>query len=98
MKAEARRALGVIRRCVAAGRFALTIHFSRRIQQRGLFWPDVQAVLDDPRDVRSQGLDGFGRAKWLIGGGAVNVGPIEIVCAIETDAAGVEFITLFWKD
>jgi len=48
---EARRAITVIRECVETDRYAVAVHFSRRMQQRGLFWADVQSVIDDPGDV-----------------------------------------------
>jgi hypothetical protein len=94
--AEARRALATIRACVEDDRFALAIHFRERMRQRGLFWPDVEAVIFDPQDVRSQGLDRFARPKWIIGGEAATGDAIEIVCAIEVDDTQTEFITLYW--
>jgi hypothetical protein len=66
------------------------------MQQRGLFWADVEAVIDDSSDVRSQGLDDYDRPKWIISGEAAFGGDIEIVCAIEVDESGTEFITLYW--
>jgi hypothetical protein len=96
--AEARRAIAVIHECIQTDRIALTIHFSQRMQQRGLFWPDIQAVIDDPEDVRSQGMDEFNRSKWIIVGESAIGDDIEIVCAIEIDETETEFITLFWQD
>lgn len=98
MTAEARRAIAVIRQCIEADRYALTMHFSKRMEERGLFWPDVQAAIDDPTNVRSQGIDKYGRPKWIIEGEAACGSEIEIVCAIEVDEAGTEFITLYWED
>lgn len=68
------------------------------MDQRGLFWTDVQAVIDDPEDVRSQGMDRYGRAKWVVSGEAATGDSIEIVCAIELDETETEFITLYWDD
>ena len=45
LSAEARRALATIRECIEAENYSVTIHFSQRMQQRFLFWPDVQAVV-----------------------------------------------------
>jgi hypothetical protein len=67
------------------------------MQHRVLFWPDVTAVIDDPTDVRSQPTDRFGRPKWIVLGDAADGMEIEIVCAIEVDESGVEFITLYWE-
>jgi len=97
MTAKARRAIAVIRRCVRADRFSVTVHFSRRMGQRGLFWPDVQVVIDHPGVVRPGGVDEFGRPKWIIGGHAAIGGNREIVCAIEIDESGTEFLTLYWE-
>ncbi len=68
------------------------------MQQRGLFWSDVQVVIDDPRDVWSQGMDRFNRPKWIILGEAATGEEIEIVCAIEIDESETEFITIYWED
>lgn len=96
--AEARRAIAVIRECIESDRYALSLHFSRRMQQRGLFWPDVQAVIEDPQDVWSQGMDDYDRPKWVVCGDAAGGGEIEIVCAIESDDSGTEFITIYWEN
>jgi hypothetical protein len=96
--AEAHRAIAVIRECVDTDRFAVSIHFWQRMEQRGLFWPDVQAVIDDPDDVRRQGIDEYDRPKWIVRGEAAFGGEIEIVCAIEIDKTETEFIKLFWND
>jgi hypothetical protein len=95
--AEARRAVIAIRKCIKAGHYALTVHFSQRMEQRGLFWPDVQAVIDDPDDVKSQGMDNYDRPKWIIYGEAAFGDNIEIICAIEIDETETGFITLYWE-
>lgn len=98
MTAEARRTLAVIRECLASDRYALTVHFSRRMEQRGLFWPDVLAVVDDPGEVRGQGMDEYNRPKWIIAGQAAIGDEIEIACAVEIDDGQTEFITFYWED
>ena len=95
---EARRTLALIRRCVEDDRYALAVHFTQRMEQRGLFWPDVQAVMDASEDVWSEGMDRYNRPKWIICGEAANGDEIEIVCAIEMDESETEFITLYWED
>ena len=95
---EARRALRLIRECVESDRYALAVHFSERMEERGLFWPDVQVVIDDPTGVRSQGVDRYGRPKWIICGEAATDDEIEAVCAIEIDETETEFITLYWEN
>jgi hypothetical protein len=95
--AEGRRAIVVIQECIEADRYALTIHFSERMEERGLFWPDVRAVIDDPKDIRSQGMDNYNRPKWIIRGRAALDKEIEIVCAIEMDETEAVFITLYWE-
>jgi hypothetical protein len=98
MDSNARRALAIIRSCVGSDRFALTVHFQERMQERGLFWPDVRAVIDDPLDIHSQGLDKYRRSKWIISGHAVGAGAISIVCGIELDRSQTEFLTLYGED
>ena len=68
------------------------------MEQRGLFWPDVVAVIEEPAGIRSQGRDRFGRSKWVISGEAATGDEIEIVCALELDQTETEFITLYWDD
>lgn len=98
MTSQGRRALAVTRKCVDEDRYAIGIHFAERMEERGLFWPDVQAVIDAPADVRSDELDRYGHPKWIICGEAATGDQIEIVCAIEIDERGTEFITLYWED
>lgn len=95
---EARRAVAVIRECLANDRFAVSVQFAHRMEQRGLFWPDIQAVVEDPSGVWAAGMDRDGRPEWIIAGDAGGLGEIEIVCAIECDDSGTEFITLYWED
>jgi len=97
MDVEARRALLTIRACVARGRYRVLTHFTQRMDQRGLVWPDVLAVLDAPGAVRSGGRDRFGRPKWLVGGTATAGDPLEIVCVLDVDEHGEHtvFITLY---
>ena len=98
MSAEARRAVATIRYCIETGKYSVTLHFSRRMEQRSLFWPDVEAVIDHPQDVRSQGMDEYNRAKWVVTGEAADGHEIGIVCAIESNEDGTEFITIYWVE
>jgi hypothetical protein len=98
MTGEARRTLAVIRDCLARDCYAVTVHFEERMEQRGLFWPDVQGIIAAPRHVRSDGVDEYDRPKWIIGGQTAGGGSVEIVCAIEVDESGTVFITLYWND
>jgi hypothetical protein len=95
---EARRTLETIRECIEADRYALTEHFTKRMQKRALFWPDVEALFDDPAEVRSQGMDKCNRPKWAISGEAADGGEIEVICAIESSDDGPEFITIYWEE
>ena len=88
----------LIRECVEEDRYALTVHFTRRMEERGLFWPGVQAVIDNPQDVRPHGLDKCHRPKWIIRGTAATGDEIEIVCVLEIDETETEFITIYWDD
>ncbi len=99
MNPNARRALQTIRRSVAEGRYRVLRHFTRRMDQRGLFWADVLAVLDDPAGVRDDGLDDYGRPKWIINGQAADGLELELVAALDRNDAGelTVFITLYWE-
>jgi hypothetical protein len=97
MNAEARRALLTIRTCVAADRIQVLPHFRQRMGERGLVWPDVLAILDDPHAVRGQGRDRYERPKWLVSGDAADGEPIEIVCVLDENERGeiTVFITIY---
>jgi hypothetical protein len=99
MKGPIRKALATIQHCVHAGRYHVLPHFLERLDQRGLFWPDVQAVLDKPASVRPAGRDDWGRDKWLVLGRVVDGLDLEIVCVLDLDEAGdlVVFITIHTK-
>ncbi|MBC7784949.1 MAG: DUF4258 domain-containing protein [Burkholderiales bacterium] len=98
MTSAARKAIAVIRECIASDTYAISVHFRERMDQRGLFWPDIQAVIDEPHDVVSCGEDRFDRPKWVVSGRCATDDDIEIICAIEIDNSGTEFITLYWVD
>lgn len=66
--------------------------------ERSLFWPDVEAVIDDPTEVMSQGMDEYNRRKWIIRGEATTGDAIEIVCVLEIDDTETEFVTIYWQD
>ncbi len=99
MDADAKRALRTIRRCIEVGRYRLTAHARRRLAQRGMVWPDVLAIVDGPAQVKADGADDWGRARWMISGEAPDGLPLELVCVLDRDDAGelVVFITIYWE-
>jgi hypothetical protein len=98
MTPEARRALQTIRRCVATDRVRLTRHFRVRLTERGLVWPDLLTVIDDPQSVEADGHDEWGRPRWIVSGDAADGLAVKLVCVIGHDAAGklTVFITMHW--
>jgi hypothetical protein len=97
MKPDLRQALAVVRRCVAAGRYVLLPHFTRRMDQRGFVWPDALLVLTEATRVQHNGLDHHGREKWIIGGTTADGVPLDMVCVLDTDEYGsiTVFITAY---
>lgn len=93
------RAIQIIRECVHEGRYALSGHFIQRMDERGLFWPDVQAVIDSPSDVQDEGQDSFGRPRWLLSGTTTDRCDVQLLCVLDADDEGnrVVFITIYWK-
>ncbi len=69
------------------------------MDERAIFWPDVQSVLDSPTFVRSDGLDAFGRARWLVRGVTDGNLKMELVCALDSGHGADEtvFITIYWE-
>ena len=100
MNKRASKALSVIRRCVVDGRYIVLPHFAHRMDERGLVWSDLLAVLDNPDRLRDEGYDQFDRPKWLISGTAADGLPVEIICVLDRDKHGniTVFITLYWSD
>jgi len=96
MDAKAREALHTIRDCCAQDRFRLLPHFRKRMAQRGLLWPDILAVLDEPEDVRGGKHDRHRRPKWIIRGTAIDGLAIEFVCVLDDGELAV-FITIYGK-
>lgn len=99
MKAAARKALEKIQDCVSAGRYRLLSHFVQRMEDRGLFWADIQAVLDLAQAVEDDGLDKFGRPKWRVRGTTTDRLNLEIVCVLGRDERGqlAVVITAYWN-
>ncbi len=97
MDAKARKALSVIRHCVSMRRFRLSPHFTQRMDQRVMFWPDVLAILDAPTNVRPGGMERYGRPKWIIAGKVASGEPMELVCVLDIDEDGdvTVFITIY---
>ncbi|MEP0846708.1 MAG: DUF4258 domain-containing protein [Phycisphaerae bacterium] len=97
MDARARNALDSIRRCVAAGRYVLLAHFTQRMDERGLFWPDVRAILDRPADVCDGGPERWGRPKWIVAGESADGAALELVCVLDADQRGrlTVFVTIY---
>jgi hypothetical protein len=97
MDRKASRALLTIRACVAAGRYRVLLHCTQRMDQRGLVWPDVLAVLDNPTGVRDAGREWFGRPKWLVAGMAADGERLELVCLLDRNQRGAVtvFVTIY---
>ena len=100
MTRTARRALAIIQECVAIERVIVLPHFVKRLDQRGLFWPDVRAVIEAPREVQESGRDEWNRARWILSGEAADAMEIGIVCVLDRDERGdvTVFITVYWQE
>ena len=98
MDAKARTALRTVQDCLASGRYRVLVHFLQRMDVRGLFWPDIQAVVDSAQVVQDDGPDEFGRPKWRLRGRTTDRLELEIVCALDRDERGelTVFITAYW--
>jgi len=94
-----RNALTIIQRCVDEGAYALHEHFVQRMDERGLFLPDVLAIVDHPARVRMQGTDEFGRPRCLLAGHLTDGTAAELLAVIEAEPAGhfTVFITVYWN-
>ena len=100
VNAEARRTLAVIQQCIADERYVALPHFTQRMDQRGLMWPEVLSLIDDPTEVRADGRDEWSRPRWIVSGRAADGMDIEIVCVLEADENGnmTVLITIYWQE
>jgi hypothetical protein len=93
----ARRLLETAQFCIAAERFVLKKHFTDRMNERGLFWPDVLAIVDAPTRARSDGMDEFGRPRLIVEGTAADGLRVGFACVLDSDDRGdvTVFITMY---
>lgn len=98
MDATASKALRAIQESVASGRYQVLAHFVQRMDRRGLFWVDIQAVIDSPGLIQANGMDEWGRPKWILQGRTTGRLALGIVCALDRDQRGnlIVFITAYW--
>ncbi len=95
-----RQAIATIQECVEHGRVQFVEHFTTRLAQRGLFWADVLAIIEQCAHAREDGLDEFGRPRWLLRGQAADDLTAELLAVLDHDDRGniVVFITIYFED
>jgi len=93
-------ALALIQQSVATEQYEATAHFQQRMAERGLFWGDVLAVIEEPDKITADGDDDYGRPKFKLAGETLGGLDVEIVAALDYDEQGnaTVFITLYWAD
>lgn len=93
-------AIFTIRECIDAERVEVKAHFADRIAQRGLVWADVLAIVEHWSHARNDGLDVYGRPRWLIRGKAADDLTAEFLCVLDWDDSGnlTVFITIYFED
>jgi hypothetical protein len=94
---EKRRALELIWQCIEQDRVILTRHFEQRMVQRGMFWGDILAIIEQPSDARNDGFDGLGRERWLIAGRTLQGLTAELLCAIDAADPLTLMVTIYWE-
>ena len=94
----ANKAIVLIRDCVDNDRVELKEHFRDRMAERGMFWPDVLAIIHGKPSLRTDGRDKFGRQRWFLAAHAPDGLPIELLCVIEDAGPTAVLITIYWED
>lgn len=97
MDAEAQSAWQQTRNAVAADLMVSTVHFDRNLAKRGMLWPDLLTILDEPTRLENQGIEEHGWPKWRIWGNASDGSPAAIVIALQ-DNGWVRLITIHWEE
>lgn len=92
-------ALTHVQHAVEAENHFVRDHFYDRMNLRGMFWPDVLAVVESPAGVRTDGADEYGRSRWFFKGMTTAQSEVELLCVFEGDGTGsVTFWTIYWDD
>ncbi|MEM9754225.1 MAG: DUF4258 domain-containing protein [Planctomycetota bacterium] len=86
--------LDIIAACLVTDAYEFNDHFVKRLDERKLFFTDVLALLEEPIEVRVDGVDEYGRKRVIVRGDTP-VGEAELVVCIE-DEPFCEFITIYW--
>jgi hypothetical protein len=98
LKVKASKAIAVICDCIDNDRAEIKDHFLLRMSQRGMFWPDVMAIILDEPSLRTGGDDEFGPERWFMAADAPDGLPIELLCAIDDAEPLSVLITIYWED
>lgn len=93
MREEELEALEQIRNLVDQGQYRLTVHFRQRLARRGVFWHDIIGILDEPDQVRGDGVDDDGDERWFISG-RTDEGAAEFLVVVDAHA---KFVTIYWS-
>jgi len=93
-----KQALAIIQRCVREDRYTLHDHFVQRMDERGLFLPDVLAIVNQPSRVLMDGHDVFGRPRCLLSGRLTDGTDAQLLAVVEESESGhfTVFITVYW--
>ena len=97
---RSQEAIRIIRKCVSEDRYIPLRHFIERLDERGVFWSDILAILDHPKSVKDAGLDEYDRPRWLVAGKTTDLLSLEMVVVIDQDDDGnyVVMITIYYED
>jgi hypothetical protein len=74
-------------------RYFVRDHFEMRMSMRGMFWPDILQIVEEPKGVRMDGIDKYGREHCSLNGLTTANAEIEILCVLERDPNDN---TIFW--
>lgn len=94
----ASKAIATIRDCIDDDRIEVKDHFLQRMSQRGMFWPEVTAIIFGEPSLRTDGEDDFGRERWFLAADAPDGLPIELLCVIDDTGPTSVLITIYWED
>jgi hypothetical protein len=88
-----------VQEAVEAENYTVRDHFYDRMNLRGMFWPDVSAVVASPSNIRTDGTDEYGRERWFFKGMTTAQSEIEILVVFEGGSTGSPiFWTIYWDD
>ena len=89
-------AIETIRACVYEERYTIRQHVYERMAERGLMLPDLLALVEEPDEAAFDGLDQYGRERWMLSGTLGDGLAAELLVVLDSRPHAT-FFTIYWE-